>query len=800
MKPIEPAGLIGADVPRVDGVLKVTGAAKYGADHKVDRPAWAYLVTSTIANGRVAAIDDAATRAIPGVIDVLTHQNVGNAIRPGKALLAGGFMASGTAPLHDDAVHFSGQIVAVVVAESFEIARAGARALAVAYAAERPTASFDSPGAEQVKPKSISETELSVGDFEAAYAAAAVTVDQHYETPPQHHNPLELFQTTCSWDGPKLTVFESSQHVTGYQRGLAEQLGIKPEDIRVRSPFVGGAFGSRGELAQSTALIAFAARRLNRPVKLVATRTDGFTLRTFRAETRHHVRLGATADGRLTAVSHEGWELTAKTDHFALAGIESSCRLYACANIEGKVHNVTADRQPPGFMRAPPEVPYLFAMESAIDELAEKLNVDPIELRKRNETQHEPIKGLPFTSRSLVQCYDAAATAFGWADRDPRAGSMRDGDWLVGYGCATAMYPATIAAADCRVTLAVDGRATVETGAHDIGTGLYTVATQTAADGLGLPIDRVTVRLGDTNLPAAPLTAGSSGTASICSVIAKACNELCGVLAAAAVKAGPLAGLGTDGVRLRDGRLVATTGESEPLSAAVARVNNGAAVVDRDQLQPERLAAADRPDVDPPRAAGADQRRQAQGRRAVLVRGAIGRGAGRPPHGRGPRAALGRGLRRRSDHEPPHGPQPAVRRAGVGHGLGPARGDRDRPRSGPVHEQRLGRVPPGHVRRRAVDHDDHGARGGQPGEPDRGQGRRRAGRGRAERRHRQRGVPRDRRAVPHAADPRRSPPAERPAHVGRLTAHRPQEIDATAALSTAVAAGLAVGSASTDTT
>ena len=215
-------------------------------------------------------------------------------------------------------------------------------------------------------------------------------------------------------------MYESSQHVTGYQRGLAEQLGISHDDIRVLSPFIGGAFGSRGELAQSTALIAFAARRLNRPVKLVVDRTQGFTLRTFRAETRHHVRLAATADGKFTALSHEGWELTAKTDHFALAGIESSCRLYACGNVEGRVHNVTADRQPPGFMRAPPEVPYLFALESAVDELAWQLNVDPIELRKRNDTPHEQVKGLPFTSRSLVQCYDAAAEAFGWSKREPR--------------------------------------------------------------------------------------------------------------------------------------------------------------------------------------------------------------------------------------------------------------------------------------------------------------------------------------------------------------------------------------------
>ena len=577
MDRVKASGVIGADVPRVDGRAKVTGAALYGADHPVERVAWAFLRTSDIALGRVTDIDETAARALPGVLDVLTHRNVGHAVAPGKALLDGGHMAGSVAPLYDDRVHYSGQIVAVALAETFEAARAAAMALRITYDAETPSATLDSPGAEQVKAKTIGEAEINVGHFDAAFAKATHTVDAWYETPPQHHNPLELFQSTCAWDGDDLTVWESSQSVTGYQRGLATQLDMKPERVRVLSPFVGGAFGSRGEMAQSTALIAFAAKRLNRPVKLVASRTHGFTLRTFRAETRHHVRLAADADGKLTALSHEGWELTSRKDHFALAGIETTARLYACPNIAAKVHNVTADRQVPGFMRAPPEVPYCFALESAVDELAHQMNIDPVEFRRRNDTQHEPVKGLPFSSRSLMACYDAAAAAFGWAGRDPRVGSMTDGDWLVGYGCATATYPATIAPAAARVTLAIDGRATVETGAHDIGTGLYTVVAQTAADLLGLSMDHVTVRLGDTRLPAAPMTAGSSGTASIGTVVAKACRELCEKLAHAAAKDrhGPMHGLDVHGIHLRGGRLVADDGTSEPIAAAVARVDGG---------------------------------------------------------------------------------------------------------------------------------------------------------------------------------------------------------------------------------
>ena len=593
MDRIEPAGVIGADVPRVDGVAKVTGAARFGADHHVDGAAWAYLVTSAIAKGRVRDIDESAARSVAGVLEVLTHRNVGHAIEPGEIILNAGHMATTVAPLRSDRVYHAEQIVAVVVAEMFEAARAAAAAVAVTYDAEPPTASFDSPGVTDVQAKTIGEAELSVGDFNRAYAGAPMTVDQWYETPPQHHNPMELFQATCAWDGANLTVWESSQSVTAYRHGLAKQLGIDPKHVRVISPFVGGAFGSRGELAQSTALVALAARRLGRPVKLVATRRQGFSLRTFRAETRHHVRLGADRAGRLRALSHHGWELTSRTDRFALAGIEATARLYACHHVDARVRNAEADRQTPGFMRAPPETPYMFALESAVDELAYAVGVDPVDLRRRNETQHEPIHGLPFSSRSLVQCYDAAAEAFGWAGRDPRVGSMRDGEWLVGYGCATAMYPAQIAPANCRVTLSVDGRVTVETGSHEIGTGLYTILAQTAADVLGVPLARVTVLLGDSDLPAAPLTAGSSTTASVGTVVAKACVEVRDKLAAAAVKTagGPLHGRDAATLRLRDDRLVAPTGEAEPLTQAAHRVNGGKPIV---------VDASNNPDGAPP--------------------------------------------------------------------------------------------------------------------------------------------------------------------------------------------------------
>jgi len=598
MHPAQPSGVIGRGLPRIDGPAKVTGQALYGADQPAPDPAYACLVTATIACGRIHAINEAAARVVPGLIDIMTHLTVGKAVRPGKLFNDGGYMATTVAPLGSDRVHFSGQVVAVVLAGTFEAARAAAAALCVDYDVEAASASFDSLGSVDVEPKSSGKPELAAGDFDTAFAGAPVTVDAHYATPPNHQNPLELFQVTCDWSRDGLTVWESTQNVRGVQHGVAAQLRVRPRDVRVVSPYIGGAFGSRGELGQHTALIALASKRhpfqgvnylmrpiidadsiskviisagfyfviasgssspvrgpgtmlprqarkqlpsgrrllkhpergaskrLGRPVKLVATRAQCFDLRTFRAETRHHVRLAADREGRLLALSHESWELTSRTERFALAGSDQTARLYACPNIRTKVHAVHADRQAPGFMRAPPETPYLFALECAMDELAAALGIDPLDLRRRNDTMTDPVDNLPYTSRSLLQCIDAGAAAFGWDARTPQPGSMRDGDELVGYGYASAFYPAQIAPADARVTLTADGHAIVEVGTHEIGTGIQTVAAQVASDRLGVPMEAIEVRTGDSALPAAPLSAGSSSTASVCTVVAMACEKL----------------------------------------------------------------------------------------------------------------------------------------------------------------------------------------------------------------------------------------------------------------------------------
>ena len=518
---------IGMPVSRIDGPIKVTGRARYGSDPVVAAPAYAVLVTSAVARGKIASMDERAARAVPGVIEIFNHRNIGR-IEAGKTFDGGGYMGSSIAPLASADIHHAGQIVAVVVAETFEAAREGAARLSISYAEAPPSATFDSHGATTVAAKEVSKTheDPAVGDAEGAYARAPVKVDVHYETATQHHNPMELFTTLCSWSGNKLTVWESSQSNWGFKNGLAEQLGIDPNNIDIVSPFVGGAFGSRGSLTQRTAIIALAAKKVGRPVKLTTTRAQGFTIATYRAETRHHIKLGAGKDGKLQSLTHEGLEVTSRPDNYMVAGTDASTRLYGCPNVASNVSIVHADRNTPGFMRSPPETPYIFALECAMDELAYALEMDPVELRRINDTKAEPIKGLPYSSRSLVECFDAAGKAFGWQRREPKPRTMRDGDWLVGLGTAATMYETNIAAATARVTLYPDRRARVQCATHEIGQGIYTVCALIAADRLGLEPSQVTVELGNSDLPPAPVAGGSNTTASVSNVIAKACDEI----------------------------------------------------------------------------------------------------------------------------------------------------------------------------------------------------------------------------------------------------------------------------------
>jgi xanthine dehydrogenase YagR molybdenum-binding subunit len=522
-----PQANMGQPAPRIDGRQKVIGEARYASDFPVANPAYAVLVTSAIAKGRLVGLDLDAAKAVPGVLDILTQENTSE-LKELKFGAGGGGASTSIQKLGPEIAH-DGQIIAMVVADTFEAAREAAYKVKASYAAETPSASFDSPGVSAEDVTKVSERHKHMpqaGDAEAALAGAEIVVDARYGTPTQHHNPIELFTTTCVWDDGQLTVYEPSQFVYGIKNALAKKMGIEPEKVRALSPYVGGAFGSKGQFTPRTGFVALAARRLNRPVKLVPTRAEGFTIATYRAETRHRVRLGARRDGKLVAYSHQGWEITSRPDPYAVAGVEESAHLYAFGAVGTHVDIVHADRNTPGFMRSPPVVPYIYALESAMDELAVKLDMDPVELRRVNDTAQDPVTGKPFSSRSLMKCYDAAAAAFGWSSRKPQVGAMREGDWLIGMGCATAVYPTHIGACTARVRLLSNGEARVQIAAHEIGNGARTVIAQMAAERLGVPLSSVSVEVGDSRLPPAPVAGGSNTTASSCSAVLKACDAI----------------------------------------------------------------------------------------------------------------------------------------------------------------------------------------------------------------------------------------------------------------------------------
>ncbi|MGN6459759.1 MAG: xanthine dehydrogenase family protein molybdopterin-binding subunit [Pseudolabrys sp.] len=516
----QPKANMGQPEPRLEATLKVTGQARYSSDMPVNNPAFAMLITSSIARGKITAIDLADAKAVPGVLAILTHQDTGDL----KTLSygAGGGGASTSIQSLGPEIKHDGQIVGLVVAETLEAAREAAFLAKFTYDAQQPSPTFDAPG---VSESSVKKKLPQAGNTATAFDAAEVKLEVDYGTPTQHHNPIELFTTTVAWNNDQVTVYEPSQFMYGLKNNLAKALGIKPEQVRAVSPFVGGAFGSKAQLTPRTALVALAARRLGRPVKLVATRDQGFTIATYRAETRHRIRIGAARNGKIASFEHQGWEVTSRPDAYSVSGVEDSARLYGFGTVETGVTLVHADRNTPGFMRSPPVVPYIYALESAMDELAVKLDMDPVELRRVNDSMTDAT-GKPWSSRSLMTCYEQAADAFGWSKRTAQPGSMSDGDWLVGWGCASAVYPTHIGAAAARVQVNADGHATVQVAAHEIGTGVMTVVGQIAAERLGIPLDQVKVQLGDSAFPPVPVAGGSNQTATCCSVVAKACDAI----------------------------------------------------------------------------------------------------------------------------------------------------------------------------------------------------------------------------------------------------------------------------------
>ncbi|MDX7950820.1 xanthine dehydrogenase family protein molybdopterin-binding subunit [Lichenihabitans sp. Uapishka_5] len=564
---------IGQSLPRVDGLAKVRGEAVFAADQLLPNTAYAALVTSSIGKGRVCHVTRSSAASITGVLAIFTHEDLTADIRPVDHVLAGGYANSTLLPLAAPDIAYHGQIVALVVAETGEIAQEAAAILEIVYAPAPVEPAMDSATGAAIPVAALqpAHQDVSQGDVEGALRRAPVSVTAVYETPVQHHNPIELVGTTCTWNGPKLTVYEPTRFVEGVRHGLAIQLGLDPADVRVICPFIGGHFGSKLALSQYTAPVALAARRLGRPVTLVATRAQGFTIANHRPETHHTIRLGADRDGRLLALQHDAVVATSQFDDFAMPGTDVTTALYACPNLSATERVIRVDRNTPGPMRAPPEVPYLFALESAMDELAHALDLDPIALRRRNDTLTNQISGKPFSSRSLLRCFDQGGQAFGWDRRSNKPRAVREGDWWVGLGCASSARPVKVASASLRLRVGADGRVLAETAHHEIGNGLYTILTQMVADALGADPARITVRLGDTSFPPAGLSGGSSTTVSVVGAVRSAAIDLKRQLMRRSTRAGNNGDPDMLSLNVERGELRWPDGYAEPLADLLGR-------------------------------------------------------------------------------------------------------------------------------------------------------------------------------------------------------------------------------------
>ncbi len=581
--------IIGQPINRVDGTLKVTGRAPYAAEFAPPGLAYAAIVQSTVPRGRIIVIDTRDAERAPGVLRVITHRNVLALPQKGMAGVdppAGRVLSL----LQDDAVHYNGQPIGVVVADTFEHAVDGAARVKVSYDRTRPNLDFGKAKAQARRPhkEGFVPADKSWGDFDAGLAQAEVRVDAVYSTPMEHHNPLEPHATIAQWEGERLTLYDATQYVSGVRETIAKTLGIPRDNVRVICPFVGGGFGCKGSMWSHVVLAAIAAKQTQRPVKLVLARPQMFGPVGGRPRTEQHIVLAAKRDGQLTALKHEAISHTSEMEDYVEGCASPTRALYACPNAVTSHRLATLNVGVPTFQRAPGESVGTFAIESAMDELAYALRMDALALRLKNHADVEPSSGKPWSSKQLRECYQQAAQRFGWARRNPEPRSMRDGRWLVGWGLATATYPGHRQPASALARLDAEGRALVQSGSQDLGTGTYTVMTQVAADTLDLPIERVRFELGDTTLPRAPVSGGSMTVASVAPAVLAACQALRDklIMQATADAASPLRGLRPDDVVLDNGALRSRTDPArrEAYGAVVAR--QGGAIEARADAKP----------------------------------------------------------------------------------------------------------------------------------------------------------------------------------------------------------------------
>ena len=524
---------IGQGLPRIDGPKKVSGLARYTSDHHFPGLVYAVPVTASIAKGRITGLDTRAAEASPGVIAVFHQGNLAGKLfrrQPNK-----GKNDEARPPLSDDKITYYGQYVALVVARTYEQAKAGAAAVKATYAAEPVDVST------RLSPEAPEKVDTERGDVEAAFAAAPVKVDHTYTTPPQTHNPIELHASVAIWDGQGFTLYETTQAIMNHQLVMAQMLGVAPQQVRVITEYLGSGFGGKLWPWTHSLLAAAAARELGKPVKLVVDRRMMFQTVGHRANTQQRLRLGATADGKLACLRHDYLFHNARLDSYKENCGEATGFLYSTPNLKAAWSVAKRDVAPPTSMRGPGAVPGLYAVESAMNELAIALNMDPLQLRLQNQPDHDESTGQPFSSRHLVECLQTGAERFGWKSRDPRPGSMRNGAGeVIGWGMAACSWMAKALPAKATVQLGSDGRAKVFCGTQDIGTGTYTVIAQMVAELTGLELARIDVLIGDTRLPPGPMSGGSMATGSLVPAIQQATREAIDEAMDAALRSHPV--------------------------------------------------------------------------------------------------------------------------------------------------------------------------------------------------------------------------------------------------------------------
>ena len=594
------APYIGMPTSRVDGHAKVTGAAKYAGEFSAPDLAHGSVVTSTIAKGRIVGIDTSEALRVDGVIDVLTHEN-----RPRMADTDRAYKddvapeGSPFRPLYDDRILFSGQPIALVVAEEAEIARFAASLVLVKYDEEAHVTDVYRQRDEAIAleaPANPAENPFAPpkprGAAEKAFAAAEVRHQGEYYVPIEHHNPMEMYASTVIWDGGgKLTVYDKTQGVQNVQRYVCSVFDMKPDDVRVMSPFMGGGFGSGLRPQYQVVLAVLAARALERSVRLVLTRQQMYVLG-YRPAMIQRIGLGAKAGGTLDAITHEAVTVTSKYEDFHRQETAWSGLLYKCANAKYAHKLARLDLATSCDMRCPSAATGVYALECAMDELAVALKLDPLELRLRCYSDRDQNTDRPYSSKSLRDCYRQGAEAFGWNKRSPEPRSMRDGNELVGWGMATGIWDAFQMPIAVRIVLSANGHAEVSCATSDIGTGTYTIMAQVAADMLGLPLDSITIKLGDSTLPQSPVEGGSWIAASVSNGIATTSDAVRKELLRLAKEMpnSPLADAAPDEVALADGKLVSKRDASRAVSIADA-MRHGA--VDRIEQEKSTTFADD---------------------------------------------------------------------------------------------------------------------------------------------------------------------------------------------------------------